>query len=122
MPVTKVTEKEIALSKTVDANGWTVYDFGSFKQYRKRVTFSTGTTNVNTIISLATSSTNLPVGVANLTGYHFQWNPGGMGWAYALHINSEVSSGSTTAGGFTAWTLEGSRAYSGYIDLTITPF
>ena len=34
-----VSSDKLTLSKTQDANGWTVYDFGTFKQYRKKGTF-----------------------------------------------------------------------------------
>lgn len=36
---TKVTKNEMGFTKVVDANGWTVYDFGGYKQYRKKRLF-----------------------------------------------------------------------------------
>ena len=34
-----VTVSKLGLTKTQDANGWTVYDFGAWKEYRKKVTY-----------------------------------------------------------------------------------
>lgn len=40
MSETKVTKNEMGFTKVVDANGWTVYDFGGYKQYRKKGSFT----------------------------------------------------------------------------------
>lgn len=40
MSETKVTKNEMSFTKVVDANGWTVYDFGGYKQYRKKGSFT----------------------------------------------------------------------------------
>lgn len=31
----KITQNQLLINKYVDANGWTVYDYGTFKQWRK---------------------------------------------------------------------------------------
>lgn len=64
MPATKVTSSELNPSKTVDANGWTVYDYGTFKQYRKKGATQTSIgggswNNVNV-------TPNMPVGMSSL--------------------------------------------------------
>lgn len=65
MAQTKVQGQNINVVKTVDANGWTVYDYGNFKQYKKR-----GQTTVSVGASGWTSSYNaggnLPVGMSTL--------------------------------------------------------
>lgn len=40
MSATKITQNETNFSKTTDANGWTVYDYGNFKKYCKKGTAS----------------------------------------------------------------------------------
>ena len=62
-----VTSDKLNPSKTLDANGWTVYDYGNWKEYTKRTASATG--------ALATGATrdynfsNYPVGItqSNLT-------------------------------------------------------
>lgn len=64
MAETKVTQNEITFSKTTDANGWTVYDYGAFKMYARRV-------SVNTTIgggSFSSGTLSLPVGITNTGG------------------------------------------------------
>lgn len=63
MAVTKVTEKEMAPTKTVDANGWTIVDFGTVKLYSKTVTFEAGSIASGAFLSVG-SFTN-PVGETN---------------------------------------------------------
>lgn len=65
MSETKVQASELSPNKTVDANGWTVYDYGSFKQYKKR-----GTTTVTVAAAGWTSAYSvggtLPVGMSTI--------------------------------------------------------
>jgi len=58
-----VTSAKLAPGKTVDANGWTVYDFGTFKEYAKR--FTGGSVSGLGSLGSATlfSAQNLPVDV-----------------------------------------------------------
>jgi hypothetical protein len=67
MTQTKVTNNEIAFSKTVDANGWTVYNYGAFKKYAKF--FSGG--SIGSLVSQANytaiSGAVLPVGMTDRT-------------------------------------------------------
>lgn len=76
MGKTQVTEKELNTAKTVDANGWTVNDLGSFKIYTKRIsTTLSGFSGPAFITALASQ---LPAGVANhnaaqsvLSSFHY---------------------------------------------------
>lgn len=67
-----VTPAKMGLTKTVDANGWTVYDYGSWKEYEKRFTGLAQTSHVghsnNSPVILGTS---LPVG-KTLNQLHIQ--------------------------------------------------
>ena len=50
-----VTSSKLSISKNVDANGWTVYNYGTFKKYAKNYQINTSTTvqagDVNTVPS-----------------------------------------------------------------------
>lgn len=59
-----VPSSALNLSKTTDANGWTVYDFGTWKQYRKRG--STSLTAPGTTWAPITLSSTLPVGISTI--------------------------------------------------------
>ena len=65
MAETKVQASELSPNKTVDANGWTIYDYGSFKQYRKRGT-TTVTVAANAWTSVYNLGGNLPVGMSTI--------------------------------------------------------
>lgn len=104
-------------TKTVDANGWTVYDFGNFKQYSKRVTFSQ---TISTAASLSISSANLPVAVATANAVSINYAAHIAANSWALQIGREGTTGSTTLA-FTAASVDGvSRSYTGYLDLVLT--
>jgi hypothetical protein len=59
-----VTSAKLAPTKSTDANGWTMYDEGTYKVYKKRVT---GAANkaVGEVFTFA-SSGNLPVGISSV--------------------------------------------------------
>ena len=93
MAETKVTGKEIAFSKTVDANGWTVYDYGTFKQYRKLGSF-TQSVGASSWVS-GVGSTGLPYGMSTL-GTSFVEAAIGTSDAAASPILKDFGSASTT--------------------------
>ena len=45
MARTRITSPQLNPSKTTDANGWTVYDYGAWKEYEKRVAVNQSITN-----------------------------------------------------------------------------
>lgn len=117
MARTKVTQLQANFSKTTDANGWTVYDYGNWKEYRKRITFSQ---TIAGLAVLTVSSTNLPVGVSNYTGHYFNYIWTATGNAGVLLIVAELGSTSATALQFTTATTDTiSRSYSGWIDVSL---
>lgn len=102
-----VTSAKMNLTKSVDANGWTKYDYGTFQQYYKKGTTSTsvgagGWTSYN-------ASTNLPVGMSTL-GTNFL-----TGSAYPTDAALTVAFGATPTS--TAITLMVANQYSA----TVTP-
>lgn len=106
---------------TTDANGWqkAINLFGQV-QFRKRVTFTTPTWGAGTLATVPINSNNIPSELATLTGYFIDFSRHiTSGNAYAIQINSETGSAGTVLS-FSAWTDEGSRAYTGYIDVTLT--
>lgn len=68
-----VEPSKLNITKTTDANGWTVRDFGSFKQYTKRFIW-TGSQNVAVGSLFVAGTVSLPVGkntsnlIINYTG------------------------------------------------------
>jgi hypothetical protein len=113
----KITQNQVTLPKTVDANGWTVYDHGTFKEYRKRVTFSV-TVNLGPT-SFPVSSTNLPVGVSNINTHYLDYSITATGNAGGLNVVYE-GTGTTTILNFVATSTDVSRAYTGFMDVTLT--
>lgn len=80
---TSVTPVKMNLSKTVDANGWTIYDYGTWKEYHKRVTF-TFNYGAGAVANLVLSSNNLPVGMATIGNHHLTASGYLNGNAYAM--------------------------------------
>jgi hypothetical protein len=120
MAVTKPTGADLNFAKTTDANGWTKYDYGSFVQYRKRVTYSIASVGAGGVGSLTVSSSNLPSGFANISGYQLDFTYSvASGWGYALSLRAEMAT-NNSALGFSWMTHEGNRAYNGFIDVTLT--
>lgn len=106
-------------NKTTDANGWTVYDYGGWKEYRKRITFSQ-TINAGSGSQIVESSTNLPVGVATISDGSFSYSCTiTNGNAYATNLVAEMSTAATSLA-FTATKVVGSTGtVSGFIDMVI---
>lgn len=61
MAATKVTSAELNPSKTVDANGWTIYDYGSHKVYTYIYTW-TGSISVAAAGVYDLPNMNIPAG------------------------------------------------------------
>lgn len=61
-------------AKTVDANGWTIYNYGLWKEYEKRFTgtHSTNLSQDSTYVLFTASP--LPLGVTNLSNYTLQYS------------------------------------------------
>lgn len=116
MAITKVTEKEVAFSKTLDANGWTVYDYGSWKEYRVRRTVNQ---SVNTATVIGLSSQALPSGMATLGSNFLTGNFSLSGNAYALDWNFEMTSTSPTINITGRSNTGAAVTFTGYIDMTI---
>lgn len=60
-----VSKDKLALSVTQDANGWKVYDFGTWKEYSRRLTSEIGSIAGGAYTSAGTI--NFPVGKDNTT-------------------------------------------------------
>jgi len=58
-----VTSTKLAPGVTQDANGWTVFDMGTFKMYKKKVTTTLSGFNGPAFVTALSSP--LPVGIAN---------------------------------------------------------
>lgn len=105
------------VNKFTDANGWTVYDYGTWKEYKKRVTFSQ---TISGGAGLTVSSNNLPSGMSTISTNFVHYSFVSTGNAFGLNIGYEGSSSTATLN-FTTSTNDGvSRAYTGFIDVTIT--
>ena len=64
MAATKVTQNEITFSKTTDANGWTIYDYGAWKKYCKK---GQGSDTIGAGAWKWLADINLPVGISTIS-------------------------------------------------------
>ena len=113
--MSKITTAQLNPTKSTDANGWTKYDYGTWQEYRKRVTFSQ---TIAAGIALSISSTNLPVGISTVgNSTYMNYTYTATANAYALSIIAEVGTGSTALNFTTCTNDLTSRAYSGNIDI-----
>ena len=112
----KTNSQQMNPSKTTDANGWTVYDFGTWKEYRKIISFSnTVTANSAYVIGLANS--NLPSGMSTLGSNYIQWALMQGSNAFALTPNFEGGSSNSVLN-FTAYAHQ-SGTFSGSMYVSI---
>lgn len=106
---------------TVDANGWRVYNFGTTKIYKKRITLSsTSVATTATNINSGLSSTNLPVGFTTIGSANFMdytWTAQGNAGALVITFEGNTSN---VALAFTATSTDSTRNYVGWIDVTFT--
>jgi len=108
-----IISRHMNITSTTDANSWKAYDFGGFKHYFKRVTFSQ---SIGASAFLTTSSGNIPVGVSNFQNHYFLYNYTTTSNAFGLNIVGEFAD---TAGAivYTAGSIDGAtRTYTGFID------
>lgn len=105
-----------SISKTTDANGWTVYNYGTWKEYRKRVTFSQAFT-AGSLVAVSLSSTNLPSGMSTLSTNFLSATIVPSGFAGDFKAYPEMSSSSASLS-VTA-NPQVTRTYSGLIDFQI---
>lgn len=73
-----VTSAKLNPTRSTDANGWTVYDYGTWKEYSRLFTGLTVTSVAAQAAATALSSQTMPVGVAPNT-LHFSFMNGGGG-------------------------------------------
>ena len=70
MAETKVTKNEMDYTKTTDAAGYTVYDYGGYKQYRKKGT------QVNSLTAsqwkFGAALATLPTGMSSFTNHYIE--------------------------------------------------
>jgi hypothetical protein len=62
LPADSITSTMLNPSKTVDANGWTVYDYGTWKEYAKIVT-GLAVSSLGSLANASGGSVNAPSGV-----------------------------------------------------------
>lgn len=104
-----VTSAKMNLTKSVDANGWTKYDYGTFQQYYKK-----GTTSVSVGSGGWTTynaSANLPVGMSTL-GTNFL-----TGSAFPTDAALTVAFGAPANGTYISMTV--SNQYNGTVSPTV---
>lgn len=68
----QITENQVNFSKTTDANGWTVYDYGSWKRYTKRFVMPAQTMGTGGALITLTGN-NLPSGVSTVGSHHISY-------------------------------------------------
>lgn len=91
-----VTSSKLNPSKTVDANGWTVRDYGTWKEYNKLFTW-TGSQSVGAHAGFdILGGSVLPVGLSNLTGSFLSFI--GSANDRSFDITSTVGSSATSLG------------------------
>jgi len=117
-----VTSDKLAPSKTTDANGWTVYDFGTWKRYSKRMAFSQ-TVTASSIAVLSPTTNNFPVGVSTIGTKEVLYQKHlSVGFGADCEIAIEnLNTGSSSS---FSWSIRNnaavSRAFSGSIEISIT--
>lgn len=114
---TKFTTPQMNFSKTTDANGWIVYDYGNWKEYRKRVTFSQ---SIAGLAVLTISSNNLPTGMSTLSTNFMNYSYNTTSNAGILSVVFEGSTSASTLV-FTTYRNDGGGAatFTGFIDITL---
>lgn len=111
-----ITTTKLSLTKYVDSNSWTIYDFKGWKEYRKRFNFTSVT--VATTATALIASSSLPVGLADLSAAFMSYIVTATANAGTLVATFEGSASSTTLA-FTGSSTDTSRVYTGFIDVTI---
>lgn len=107
---------EMAGTKRVDANGWTVYNMGSWREYRKTITWSQALTSGSPVY-LSTSSNNMPVGMSTLSTCVMSNTHSGNGNSGDVLIVEEMTTSATVMTFVVKST--GTATYSGTIHMHI---
>lgn len=115
---TSITPLKMNLTKSVDANGWTVYDYGSWKEYHKRVTF-TFNLGAGGVQAIALSSHLLPTGMSTIGSNHLTASAYLNGNAYSMGWNFEMVAASTTVNITVINNAGGAINNSGFFELHI---
>lgn len=105
MAETKVTQNEVKFSKTVDANGWTVYDYGEWKEYAITKYWSAGTPAATAVVS---TTVPYPVGLSS-SSIHSSTD--------ASHVITITTTGASSAEVYNS--TSSTRALSGSIELLV---
>lgn len=98
---TSVTPTKMNLTKTTDANGWTVYDYGTWKEYRKVVTGGAVGGSGSGILTNIYSAQNIPAGIVP-NDLHWTFSIIATGFASQAVINIEFSHTATTSSTWSA--------------------
>jgi len=103
--------------KSVDTNGWTVYDMGGWQTYKKRVTYTISAAQGPA--SLSMSSTYLPsyMSVLGTNFIEMSFVASGNGYEPIIHPEMTTTSSSLNA---SFYSPSGAITQSGFIDWTIT--
>lgn len=105
------------VAKTTDSNGWTCFDYGLWKEYSKRITFSQSV-GASAVAGLTVSANNIPVAMATLGGASMIFavnHTNGFGAEGAVSIETPTSNSALS---FSIRNIAGvTRTYSGNIDV-----
>lgn len=107
------------VSKTNDANGWTIYDYGLWKQYKKRVTFSQSVA-AGSVTTVALSNSSLPSGMSTLGTNFIDATIKFDGNAGQFLVNPEMTPTSNTINFVLRAMYSSTLTMQGSIDVTIT--
>ena len=113
-----VTNDKMGMTQSVDANGWKVSDYGTFKKATKRLTW-TGSMSIASLANLNLAGMNLPVGVTDRSNLR---------WTYSYSTNLRVflvnETGSPSSNGFSFvvnnWYNIAFTLTSCYVDVELT--
>lgn len=112
-----ITPDKLKLTPTTDANGWKVYNYGEFKKYTKRVTFSQVIT-AGSAAFITISSTNLPAGIAALGTNTIKAQPIISPGAGDIIVVPQMTTASTSLAVVGKSTV--TTTYTGFIDVELT--
>jgi hypothetical protein len=114
----QIKSAQLAPSKTTDANGWTIYDYGAFKKYC--LLSAQSSINVNAADRASFATFNLPVGMSNINNVYVQAQMVGGTWVGVFFLGIQGNAG--TISGFLGNNYNGATlatgAFSIYVELT----
>lgn len=108
------------LTRTTDANGWQVSDYGAWRQYRKRFSYATGSISSGAAYQYVTNGA-LPVGISSIGTRTLSTGFVASGAAFN-NAKSEVGllPAVTAINLFVLNTDTTTRNWTGYMDITIS--